>query len=1119
MSAAGSLELIAIELSELLKPLAQELAPGNAKGFFHQIGVTLTDAQISGASGPLNTAAGQVSNLLDTITKLIPAIAASDFGAMASAVGNALNAISQILNGLSAVGTALAGAAGMSANQLTKRIFDFAAFHYLEKVRVNEFLELSGVLDREDHPGDPVPFTIATYHFERLGDLFTNPFSQLRTQYGWGNGFDPKKLFTKIEEVVARANFPVIYDSTGAVPKLDLVLFEAVPKTDTTPHGLLITLKATLPLGDQEMQLGPNSKLNLKLGFQPPLNTVLAILPNTGVTLTPPTQGPPFSGTLQAQLAATRTNPPGPFLLFGSADGSRVQLGKFLLTAGLETAWTGSTASGAFSLTGEAEDLTIVIDTSSADGFLAKILPSTHIEANLSVQMGISTAEGFFFNGSTALQVRVPTHLEVGPISIEGLTISAALAAGTIPVSIGADIRAELGPLVALVQNIGFRTTFSFRGDNSGNLGPLQFGLSFKPPDGAGLSLDAGIVKGGGFLLFDPDHGQYAGALELVFADFLSLDAIGLITTIMPDGSRGFSLLVIITADFGSGIQLGFGFTLLAVGGLLGLNRTMLLQPLMDGIRTGAIESVLFPKNVIANAMRIISDLQAIFPPKEGNFLIGPMAKLGWGEPTLVSLSLGVIIEIPGNLAIIGILKVALPADELAIIVLQVNFAGAIEFDKQRVFFFAALFDSHILFITLEGEMGLLFGWGDNANFVVSVGGFHPQFNPPALPFPNPRRIEVDIINESFARIRCDGYFAVTSNTLQFGSHSEYFFGFSALNVQGSSGFDALIQFSPFHFIVTISTSFSVHVFGIGCYGVDIDLLLEGPTPWHAHGTASLSFFLFSVDIGIDFTWGDSRNTQLPPVEVMPILAGELQKRSNWRALLPQGSNLSVSLRQLDPEEAAIVLHPVGTLRISQRAIPLDLTLDKMGNQAPSDANRFALDVSSAGLAKSSTLKEQFAPAQFKNLDDATKLSQPAFVPQDSGIELSATGNLYASGTAITRNVRYDLTIIDTKLRRVFQRFFTFNGALFTHFLKGSAVARSPLSAFVQTQKQPFAEKVVIAAETFAVANVQDNTVFHPDAAAFTSQVAAHDYMARTVVASPEKAGTLHVIAQYEVAA
>ena len=63
----------------------------------------------------------------------------------------------------------------------------------------------------------------------------------------------------------------------------------------------------------------------------------------------------------------------------------------------------------------------------------------------------------------------------------------------------------------------------------------------------------------------------------------------------------------------------------------------MLLEPMAAGVRTGAINGILFPTNVIENAPRIISDLRAIFPPKEGTFLIGPMAKIGWGTPTLVS--------------------------------------------------------------------------------------------------------------------------------------------------------------------------------------------------------------------------------------------------------------------------------------------------------------------------------------------------------------------------------------------------------------------------------------------------------------------------------------------------
>src|SRR6185436_1064408 len=161
----------------------------------------------------------------------------------------------------------------------------------------------------------------------------------------------------------------------------------------------------------------------------------------------------------------------------------------------------------------------------------------------------------------------------------------------------------------------------------------------------------------------------------------------------------------------------------------------------------------------------------------EGKFLIGPMMKLGWGTPTLISVSFALIIEIPGNVAIVGVLKINLPDENAPLIIINVAFLGALEFDKRRIWFFAALFESRILFMTMEGEMGLLMDFSDNPNFVLSVGGFHPQFNPPPLPFPNPKRIHIDILRTPAARITVENYFAVTSNTVQLGCRADFFYG------------------------------------------------------------------------------------------------------------------------------------------------------------------------------------------------------------------------------------------------------------------------------------------------------------------------------------------------------
>jgi hypothetical protein len=141
----------------------------------------------------------------------------------------------------------------------------------------------------------------------------------------------------------------------------------------------------------------------------------------------------------------------------------------------------------------------------------------------------------------------------------------------------------------------------------------------------------------------------------------------------------------------------------------------------------------MFPTDIIANAPRIISDLRAFFPPQQDIFVLGPMAKIGWGTPTLLSVSLGIILEIPSiNITILGVIKVVLPDEEADILRLQVNFIGRLEPANKLLWFYAELYDSRVLFITLEGGMGLLVRWGDQANFVAipqsaAARGEHPQ--------------------------------------------------------------------------------------------------------------------------------------------------------------------------------------------------------------------------------------------------------------------------------------------------------------------------------------------------------------------------------------------------------
>jgi hypothetical protein len=1136
----GTLELIARELAAALRPLEEQLSAEGVEAFVTELGLRLPPAlaaQASVVSAAAATAAAAAA-LAEPLATLTAAIEADDGPQIASAGLAMIGALRSLIEALqqlkAALDAATAAAGGLTpaekaeilafAGELPRRMLDFAAVEYLREKGPDLLaaIALTGVVEDFDDLGDPndplhVPRRVRELHPERLVDAFTRPEHYLADAFGWGQAtFDGMPLFTRLEAFLDASDLPAqIITAPGLAPIFEAFLVRLAPTTDNPP-GLSFRLRipATRDFSASYVLADPwSATIAAKARFAAGIEGTL--LPPAQLTLEPV-----GTASLEVTTGLKAERPGERLTLLGQAGGSRLDLERFSADGGvIATFDTGSgTARGEPTGGLEVAGGRVVIDLSSGDSFVSTISGGGRLESNVGFRARWSPSTGLRIEGSAAIEIAIPTHVTVGPVEISSLYLIGALKDdGSVPIELSAAFSAKLGPLQAAVDRIGMTATARFP-DSGGNLGPLDLGLAFKPPTGIGLAVDAGVVKGGGFLSIDADRGEYAGALELVFSGFLTLKAVGLITTRMPDGTRGFSLLVIITAEFGTGIQLGFGFTLIGVGGLLGLHRTMRLEPLMEGVRTGAVERIMFPRDVVANAQRIISDLRTIFPPQQGTFLIGPMAKLGWGTPPLITGSLGVIIEIPGNIAILGVLRVALPTSEAAVIVLQVNFAGAIEFDRKRIYFFAALFESRVLFMTIEGEMGLLVAYGDDPTFVVSVGGFHPRFQPPPLPFPSPRRVSITLVSSPIARVRVEGYFAVTSNTAQFGARAELFFGLDAVNVQGELGFDALFTFSPFHFVIDISASFSVKVFGIGLFSARIRGALEGPTPWRAHGEGSVSFLFFDVSADFDVTWGESRDTTLPPIEVFPLAKAEFEKAEAWTALLPSSANLLVSLRELPAAPGSVVLHPLGVLRITQRRLPLDLTLAKVGSQKPSDVKRLSVTVSGTGLGKAGDTLEQFAPAQFQDLDDAAKLSRPAFGREHGGLDVSASGRQVNSSRLVRRIVRYEEIILDSGFKRHRRRFAPFNPALFELFLAGNRVARADISFARAKALQPFDETIAVKDETYTVAFQANNQAYAAEGMSFASEASAREHMQQAMAADPALAGTLHVIPDFELA-
>lgn len=1138
METKDTLVVIAEELGKAMQPLVSASgSPAALRDFLEELGWDLAavPASINALKGP---------------AELATRMGAENEGLGSGDVQQMITAVRAAFEALAKLGSAGDLAVAMK-NELPGQLLEYLLVEYLlhNQPSFGYLLRAIGIIRLEQIPAQAgrVAYLRRTFAFADFGSLFTDPLTFFKNAFKWGqSGFRGEEWSAALMELIRSWGFNADMEtiSPNALAKLTegstnpandhitalkayFLMASSQPAELSAGAGLFLLPEtaadkpgfAIMPFlkGKLEETIVITDKLSLAIKAALDLTGGVGIMVRPGkdikafAGLDSGTPGS-VSGVLSLLFSANGAR--DPFILIGQRNASRLEIGVVTAEAG-----TRFHDKGKFEIFTEfgIQQGKIVIKADGADGFLSQLLPGEGINVGFDLALGFSSTKGFYFGGSGGLEIQLPAHIQLGPIEITSAMIAMKPKDGEFPLELAATIKGDLGVLKATVENIGLKAIFTFPKDGKGNLGPVNLALGFRPPNGVGLAVDAGVVKGGGYLFLDFDKGEYAGALELTFSEVISLKAIGIINTKMPDGSAGFSLLIIITAEFGTGIQLGFGFVLLGVGGLLGLNRTMNLQALAEGIRSGGINSVMFPSNIIENAPRIISDLRAFFPIEEGKFLIGPMAKLGWGTPALISVSLGIIIEIPGNIAIVGILKIALPTEDAALIQLQVNFIGAIEFDKSRMWFFATLYESRVLFMTIEGGMGLLIAWGGDSNFVVSIGGFHPAFNPPPLPFPSPDRLSFNIVNTPVARIRVLGYFAVTSNTVQFGVRAELFFGFSACKIEGHIAFDALFQFSPFYFIIQLSASLSVKVFGIGLFSVSVRMSLEGPTPYRAKGTGTISILFFDFDVDFDETWGESRNTALPPIEIMPMVREEFNKLANWKASLPAGSNILVSLRKID-EATELVLHPFGTLLVSQRYVPLGLTIDKVGSQKTSDVKKLSVSGEPAsGLDKIGDLKESFAMAQFQEMKNEEKLSRPSFQKEKSGLELSASGQQVRTGKAVRRVVRYELIVVDNNFKRFINRFFGFiSSLLFSHMLKRNAAARSVLSANSKSKLNPYKDKIVAGQAGYAVASTANNKAYGP-VTSFASEAMAREYMHEQIAKDPNLKESLQVISQTEL--
>jgi hypothetical protein len=903
--------------------------------------------------------------------------------------------------------------------QIVERIFDWLISFDLAKNSplLYRLLRVAGIIEVTAQVitgGSVQPvFEEHQIHWDRLVKLL-DPKSLARDVYGWGTTqIDTERLFAELLPLSMTLSMPAEHRYASQAftqrvapgahtvseppPQLWVPVFRgddvsfflvamAVPKA--RPDELQGLALALVPSAGGELTIPVSNQLELKLAAAAQVGTGASLIlrPDRGADVVLDMDSATGTKLTGGSVAATLTwsaadweKPNG-----ASAPGG-TQITARSISFGLG-AEVGNAKTDVYAEV-NIEDGKLIVAPSTDDGLLSSILPKDGLNASFSLGVRWSQ-DGLHFRGAAGLSTTLPLSVSIGPLLLQSFTIQAEVDQDKLSAAAGVTASLGLGPVEITVEGIGISATVQ---STAGNLGPIDVDVSFKPPTGAGLAVKAPVVSGGGFLRFDPQKGEYSGVLELEIAEKISVKGVALLSTKMPGGGKGYSLVIIIFVEGFTPIQLGFGFALIGIGGLLAINRTFDAEALRSGLKSHALDSVMFPADPVRNAPQIISNLNHLFPPASGHHLFGPMVQLAWGTPPLITADVALVLEIGARRRLLILAQVlsVLPRRDHELVRLQMDAVGVIDFDQSTASLDATLHDSRLLNkFALTGDMAMRLKWESSPNFALAVGGLHPAFNPPPN-FPKLERITINLSNGDNPRLRCESYFALTSNTVQFGARAELFASAAGFSVHGEIGYDVLIQFDPFSFLADFQAQLQLKRGSTNLFKVELKGSLAGPRPLHVQGKATFSILWWDFSVRIDKVLVEGEKPPLPePIDVLPRLKEALGNSANWTTKLPAAQRPLVQLR-VDPTTTAdVLLHPLGTLSIKQGVVPLNVDISRFGQAPPAGTSRFSITAVNLGGTQETPapVKDFFAPAQFIELSDNEKLSRPSFESMEAGI-------------------------------------------------------------------------------------------------------------------------------------
>jgi hypothetical protein len=376
-------------------------------------------------------------------------------------------------------------------------------------------------------------------------------------------------------------------------------------------------------------------------------------------------------------------------------------------------------------------------------------------------------------------------------------------------ISILLDGRVSIFGLTAAVDDL--QLTFVVASDAS------VFDPSRWAVDLAGLAINAdmaGILLAGGLRKFgDGDSVEYVGMLMARFAVY-GLSVYGGYGSAVVDGERfaAFFAFGAINGPIGGPPA----FFLTGIGGGLGINRGLNFPddlsrfdqfPMIKALDPGARPS--------DDPMAELALLREYFPMKRGEFWFA--AGISFTSFALVDGVAIVAVAIGDGLeiALLGLARLALPRPQFPLVSIELGLIARFS-TKEGVFWVQAqLTDNSWLLhesVRLTGGFAFVtwFGGPNKGQFVLTIGGFHPDFHRDG--YPKVPRLGFHWGIGDTIVIKGESYFALTSEAVMAGGELKASAEFGPAWAHVRFGANGIVYFDPFRFDVEVYAHISAGV-------------------------------------------------------------------------------------------------------------------------------------------------------------------------------------------------------------------------------------------------------------------------------------------------------------------